>query len=105
MLRASKPGEPVSTQVRAFFGVVLSFTAASFGRTARRKRWRNWVTVHIAGMGSSYVILIIAFYVDNGKNLPLWKDLPHALYWLLPSAAGIPLIIWAMLRHPPARHH
>jgi hypothetical protein len=82
----------------------LSFIAASVGRTARRQRWRNWVRVHITGMGSSYVILIIAFYVDNGKNLRLWRDLPHAFYWLLPSAAGIPLIIWALLRHPPTRH-
>jgi hypothetical protein len=82
----------------------VSFIAASAGRTARRQRWRNWVTVHIAGMGLSYVFLIIAFYVDNGKNLPLWKDLPHALYWLIPGAVGMPLITWALLRHRPARH-
>ena len=55
-------------------------------------------------MGLSYVLLLIAFYVDNGKNLPLWKDLPSVVYWLLPSAIGIPLIIWALLRHPLARH-
>src|SRR5262245_17352987 len=49
---------------------VLSFTAASLGRTARRRRWGNSVRLHIAGMGTSYVFLLIAFYVDNGKNLP-----------------------------------
>ena len=59
--------------------------------------------IGIAGMGLSYVLLLIAFYVDNGKQLPLWKDLPHFTYWLLPLAAGVPLIIRALLRHPLAR--
>ena len=31
--------------------------------------------LHITGMGTSYVLLLTAFYVDNGKNLPLWRDL------------------------------
>ena len=26
-------------------------------------------------MGLSYILLLTAFYVDNGKSLPLWKDL------------------------------
>jgi len=43
------------------------------------------------------------FYVDNGKGLPLWKELPPISYWLLPAAVGIPLIIRTLLRHPPAR--
>jgi hypothetical protein len=51
-------------------------------------------------MGLSYVLMLIAFYVDNGKQLPpLWKDLPHVTYWLLPLAIGIPLIVRALL--PP----
>jgi len=79
---------------------VLSFVAASLGRTALRRRWRNWVRLHIAGMGTSYVFLLIAFYVDNGQNLPLWKDLPPITYWLLPATLGVPLIIRALLRHP-----
>jgi hypothetical protein len=54
-------------------------------------------------MGSSYVLLLIAFYVDNGKQLPLWRDLPHFMYWLLPLAVGLPLILHAMLRHPLVR--
>src|SRR5664279_3051184 len=53
----------------------LSFAAASLGRQARRSRWRYWVRLHIAGMGSSYVLLLIAFYVDNGKSLPFWNCL------------------------------
>jgi hypothetical protein len=49
------------------------------------------------GMGLSYVMMLIAFYVDNGKQLPLWKDLSHFTYWLLPLAVGIPLIVRAVL--------
>ena len=83
----------------------LSFIAATTGREARRRRWRSWVRLHIIGMGSSYVLLIVAFYVDNGRNLPIWKYLPPVLYWLLPSAIGGALIARALLRHPLARRH
>ena len=44
--------------------------------------------------------MLIAFYVDNGKQLPIWKDLPHFAYWLLPLVAAAPLIVWALLWHP-----
>ena len=81
----------------------LSFASAWLGRTALRRRWRKWPRLHITGMGFSYILMLIAFYVDNGKQLPLWKDLPHFLYWLLPLAAGIPLVIRALLKHPLAR--
>jgi hypothetical protein len=81
----------------------LSFAAAYFGREARRHRWRHWVRLHITGMGASYVLLLIAFYVDNGHSLPLWKELPPIAYWLLPAAVGIPLIVRALLWHPLAR--
>lgn len=70
----------------------LSFAAAYLGRQARRQHRRNWARLHIIGMGASYVLLLIAFYVDNGKQLPIWKELPHFTYWLLPLAVGIPLI-------------
>jgi hypothetical protein len=41
-------------------------------------------------MSASYVLLLTAFYVDNGKHLPVWRSLPHLAYWLLPSAVGLP---------------
>jgi len=78
----------------------LSFAAAYFGREARRHRWRYWIRLHIAGMGTSYILLLIAFYVDNGKSLPLWKELPPVTYWLLPTVIGIPLVVRALLWHP-----
>jgi hypothetical protein len=67
---------------------------------ARRRRWDGWVRLHIIGMGLSYTIMLTAFYVDNGKNLPLWKELPPIAYWILPSTVGLPLIVHALLRHP-----
>jgi hypothetical protein len=82
----------------------LSFAAASLGRTARRGRWQNWVVLHISGMGLSYVLLVTAFYVDNGKNLPLWKELPPITYWLLPGAVGVPLIVRALARYRGLDH-
>jgi hypothetical protein len=78
----------------------LSFACAWIGRTALRHRWPYWVRVHIAGMGLSYLLMLIAFYVDNGRQLPVWKDLPHFLYWLIPAAVGIPLIARALLWPP-----
>ena len=81
----------------------LSFVAAWLGRQALRRRWPSWARLHIAGMGLSYIVMLIAFYVDNGKQLPIWKDLPHDTYWLVPLAIGLPLVIHALLRHPLAR--
>jgi hypothetical protein len=81
----------------------LSFAVAYLGRLARRQRWRNWVRLHITGMGASYILLLTAFYVDNGKSLPLWKELSPIAYWLLPAAVGVPLVMRALLWHPLAR--
>jgi hypothetical protein len=82
----------------------LSFVAASFGRAARRQRWRSWTRLHLVGMGASYVLLLTAFYVDNGKNLPLWRELPQWAFWVLPGAFGAPIIAYALLRHPLVRN-
>ena len=76
----------------------VSFVAASVGRIARRHLWPRWVDFHVTGMGLSYILMLTAFYVDNGKNLPVWRDLPYLAYWLLPGAVGIPLIVNALAR-------
>lgn len=86
-----------------FMHGLLSLIAATVGRTALRQRWRHWVRVHITGMGLSYILMLTAFYVDNGKNLPLWGELPQIAFWLLPAAIGISLIGRALVRHPLAR--
>jgi hypothetical protein len=76
----------------------LAFAAALLGRTARRQRWSTQIDTHIVGMGVSYIAMLTAFYVDNGRNLPVWRELPDAVYWLAPSAFGVPLIVWAASR-------
>jgi uncharacterized membrane protein len=81
----------------------FSLLAASLGRTALRRRWHGWARLHIAGMGLSYILMLTAFYVDNGRSLPLWKELPQIAFWLLPAALGLPLLLHAMARHPLAR--
>ncbi len=82
-----------------FILATLAFSAAYIGRHAKRRRWNGWVRVHIAAMGSSYILLLTAFYVDNGKQLPLWRDLPPWTYWTVPAIVGLPIIVWALLRH------
>lgn len=81
----------------------FAFAAAAIGREVRRRRVPGWERLHIAGMGSSYVLMLIAFYVDNGKQLPPLNHLPHWTYWALPTFIGVPIIIWALVRHPLVR--
>ena len=87
-----------------FLLAVLSFAAAVVGREARRRQWRGWPRWHMTGLGLSYIVLLTAFYVDNGKNLPLWRDLPPLAYWLAPSLVGLPILALAFLRHPLVRN-
>jgi hypothetical protein len=79
---------------------IMSFGSGLAGRRARRRLRPGWLRVHITGMGFSYILLLTAFYVDNGPHLPLWRLLPAAAHWLLPSAVGLPILIWALRRHP-----
>jgi lysylphosphatidylglycerol synthetase-like protein (DUF2156 family) len=83
---------------------VLAFAAGSLGRMAMRRKWASRFALHILGMGLSYVLLLTAFYVDNGKRLPLWKELPQWAFWVLPVAIGIPIIVRALLRYSFKRH-
>ena len=76
-----------------------SFAAGWVGRRARRRQQSGWVTVHVTGMALSYILLLTAFYVDNGPNLPLWRSLPRATHWLLPSLIGLPILLWVLTRH------
>jgi hypothetical protein len=83
-----------------FYLGALSFAAAFVGRRSARHGGPGWASIHVAGMGLSYIVLLTAFYVDNGKSLPVWKEFSPIVYWLAPSVVGLPLMIWALLRHP-----
>lgn len=81
----------------------VAFLGALLARQAIRARWRNWARLHLLGMGVSYMFLLIAFYVDNGRNLPLWRDLPATLYWVIPIVIGVPIMLFVLQRHPLTR--
>ena len=78
---------------------LLSISVAILGLSRVRHRPRA-LRLHMIAFGSSYILLLTAFYVDNGRNLPLWDRLPSIAYWLLPSAIGVPLMIRVLLTHP-----
>jgi hypothetical protein len=75
----------------------VAFGLGLFGFRARRLHRPGWPRRHAIGMGGSYIALLTGFYVDNGKQLPLWDRLPHWTYWVLPAAVGVPLV-WLALR-------
>lgn len=86
---------------------LVAFTLALTGVIARERHWPG-DTAHIIGMGGSYTAMLTAFYVDNGKHLPLWDKLPTAAFWVLPSLIGIPLIWRAVHKYGatrPVGHH
>jgi hypothetical protein len=88
------------TEDRHLFALgTISFGVASVGYLARKIRWRGWTSFHILGMSLSYIVLLTAFYVDNGPHLPVWDRLPAIAYWTLPAAVGLPLVIRALRRH------
>ena len=54
--------------------------------------------LHISGMGLSYVVMVTAFYVDNGPKLPFWNQFPDIVFWAGPAVIGLPIIIRALWR-------
>jgi hypothetical protein len=76
----------------------LALGIATLGRLARRKLWKDWLPLHAAGMGGSYTVVLTAFYMDNGKSLPVWKNFPPEAYWAIPLTAGSLLIARALWR-------
>lgn len=84
---------------------LVSFISAFIGRKALIEKWQKWSVIHITGMGISYIFLLIAFYVDNGRFLPIWRDLPPFIYWCLPLLIGIPLLIKTLVRNPLSKDY
>jgi|SRR6516165_4815726 hypothetical protein len=82
---------------------ILSFGTGMIGRLARRRLWHGWLRMHVSGMALSYILLLTAFYVDNGPHLPVWRSLPPLAHWLLPGIVGLPILTWALTRHPLVR--
>lgn len=82
--------------------LVLAAMALAFGTlgyVARRVFGRAWPAVHVIGLGSSYITMLTAFYVDNGPHLPIWQRLPPITFWTLPTLIGAVPLIRALRRH------
>jgi hypothetical protein len=95
-----------------FFLAVLGSGCALVGYTARRFRhahWlrpilgTQWVTVHLVGMITSYVVLLTAFYVDNAHLIPLLDRLPSLTFWVLPTLISLPFLVLSLSRFAPKR--
>ena len=43
----------------------IAFGCAWFGHSALRRRWVQWVRLHITGMGLSYVVMLVAFTMES----------------------------------------
>lgn len=80
--------------------LVIGILAFGFAHVGRRYAHRTPKRIHTILMGMSYIFLLTGFYVDNGKNLPLWNLLPQWSFYALPIAFGVPIILWTLKRHP-----
>jgi uncharacterized membrane protein len=60
----------------------------------------KWTRLHTVCMGSSYILLLTGFYVDNGKNLPFWNQFSQAFFYVFPASIWIPIIVYTLLKHP-----
>jgi uncharacterized membrane protein len=84
---------------------LLALVSAVFGRSVVRAHRRGWPRLHLTGMGLSYILMLTAFLVDNGKFLPLWRELPPLALWFIPGVFGLPFLVRALLRHPVVVSH
>lgn len=74
------------------FGVMGARTRARSGRSRARR--------HAILMSTSFIVMLTAFYVDNGPHLPLWRLLPTAALWVIPTLVGAPILVRVLRRHP-----
>lgn len=61
----------------------------------------GWTGAHISGMGGAFIVMLTAFYVDNGPR-PHPAGLggvPTLAWWLAPSLVGLPVVARALRRH------
>jgi hypothetical protein len=79
--------------------LVLAMLAGACALVGYLARHRPRPAVHLLAMSGSYVVMLTAFYVDNGPKLPLWRLLPPSAFWWLPSLVALPLVARALRRY------
>ena len=63
---------------------ILSIMSWPHNNWLAKYRMLNWTRFHTICMGTSYILLMTGFYVDNGKSLPFWKLFPQWFFWFSP---------------------
>jgi hypothetical protein len=82
-----------STLGRVYFWSLLAlFGSATFLSVMR---WTEDYHLFVFG-----AVSFASAWFGRTAQLPVWKVLPAFTYWLLPFAVGMPIIVWALLRHP-----
>jgi uncharacterized membrane protein len=71
----------VATRGVHFLHLFALGTAAASLAIYGYARRRDNEAHHITGMGLSYVVMVTAFYVDNGPKLPFWEVFPDWAFW------------------------
>lgn len=82
-----------------FILAIIALITVSIGVRLRARESEKSTRRHATLMSASYIAMLTAFYVDNGPHLPLWRLLPNLAFWLLPSAVGIPLLVFGLRRY------
>lgn len=99
-----------SANAYLFLLALVGYSVALGSYSARRFRqtpWLHrllgeyWVIAHLVGMISSYVVLLTAFYVDNGHLFPGVNRLPTIVFWVTPSLVAIPFLVQTTARFLP----
>jgi hypothetical protein len=79
---------------------ILTITVTFAGYKMAKAQPKDWQRLHTICMGSSYILLLTGFYVDNGKNLPFWRLFPQWFFWVFPAFVGIPIVLYVLRKHP-----
>lgn len=71
-----------------FYIALFSYAFALRGYLAIKRKWKNWLRSHIAGMLGSYIGIVTVTLVTNGHNIPILNECPHLVMWILPTIIG-----------------
>ncbi|WP_231687874.1 DUF2306 domain-containing protein [Bacillus sp. FJAT-27251] len=76
-----------------FYIGIFSYSLALLGYVTAKRRWKNWIGMHIGGMLGSYIGIVTATIVVNISKVPVLNEIPVLIFWFLPTIIGTPLII------------
>ena len=71
---------------------IFSFALAWRGYRAVKLRDEGWLKKHISGMLGSYIALATALLVVKSKDIPFTENIPHVIFWIMPTLIGVPII-------------